>query len=443
MASASTPLPTLGPNDRWRITHTLGAGGFATVHAAIDTRLESPVAIKLLADNYASNIEVRERFLSEAMLQRRLPGPVVPVYDTGETANGQPFMVMPLAEGGDLQQRVERWRANGGAPNNDDLYRLTLILANAIGALHAQGIVHRDLKPSNLLLFGGGSQAADVDDTWILPNETLLLADLGFAKNLAESSGLTVAGGTPGFLPPEQVRPGRVTERADIWGASAILHWFITGHRPNDSSDIRRDHLLAAGARVELADAVEQGMADRPMDRPASLEAWARQIRMALTAPVVAAPGSRASNELDQAATGRRVRLGPMAAALAIAVVGGLAGFVAATIGADGSDEPGRTVVSTTGDDGQLVHRLAGEDIDVSVSGPSTIAVGETARFTVDADSAVVDWIWISPSGTVHDDGQLTFPVRATQTGAGTVTLVATTRLGQTFTVEAPFMVTE
>ncbi len=435
-------LSALGPAGRWQISHTLGAGGFATVHAALDTRFESPVAVKILAENYASNIEVRERFLSEALLQRRLAGPVVPVYDTGESSSGQPFMVMPLAEGGDLQRRVERWRAGGGTPSGDDVYRLSLILTNAIGALHAQGIVHRDLKPSNLLLFGGGPDAGAIDHTWMRSNETLLLADLGFAKDLVESSGLTVGGGTPGFLPPEQLKPGRITRRADIWGAAAILHWFITGHRPNDSAAIRRTHLLESGAGEPLTDVLELAMADDPSARPSSIEAWSRLVREALGRDGLVAPaaGGGADRSGDRGVgAGRPQRMATMAATAALAmVIGGIGGFIVS--GRSTADGGSTTIVGRA--DGLTTYAVVDGSLEISITGPETVGLGDTALFSSGGSAEVVSRLWITPSGTTHD-GFAQLPIRATRPGPGTVTLIATTGQGRTYRVEAPITVTE
>ena len=379
------------------------------MHAALDTRFESPVAIKILAENYANHVEVRERFLAEALLQRRLTGPVVPVYDTGETARGQPFIVMPLADGGDLSSRVQSWRATA-EPTADDLYQLASMLSRAIGALHAQGVVHRDVKPSNLLLFG-----ADQDQPTgqlIGANETLLLGDLGFAKRVADDTGLTLGVGTPGFVPPEQRRPGRVDNRADIWAASAVLHWFLTGHPPNDSAVIRANDLAAAGTGDELAAAITAGMADNPAERPATIEDWHRSIRQALIPPL---PGGSTGTEQGR---GRRRPIDLLVAGLVGLLVGIVAVFPFVRSG------------------------TAVDDTTVAITGPETIAVGETGTFTVDISDPddIATWTWVSPTGT-HHTGDPTLEVRATRPGDGVVQLVISDSAGGIRTIAHEFEV--
>ncbi|MDH4277821.1 MAG: serine/threonine protein kinase [Acidimicrobiia bacterium] len=417
----------VGPNGRWRLINTLGAGGFSTVYRALDTRFESPVAVKILAENYTNHVEVRERFLSEALLQRQLTGPVVPVYDTGETPSGQPFIVMPLADGGDLDNRVRSWRATA-EPTSDDLYQLASMLSRAIGALHAQGVVHRDVKPSNLLLFGSDDERPP--DQLIGPNETLLLGDLGFAKQLADGSGLTLGVGTPGFVPPEQRTPGRVDNRADIWAASAVVHWFLTGHPPNDSATIRANDLAAAGTGDELAAAIAAGMADDPARRPATIEEWYRSVRRALIPPL----------PVDSVTARRRRPLvagvvAALVAAIAVIVIAGMAGVRlvnrsgAARIEAEVATAVTDGVVTTTADlDGSTVV----------ITGPETIAVGETGTFTVELPEDISTWTWISPTGT-HHTGEPSLAVRATRPGRGVVQLVISGATGETRVVAHGF----
>ena len=90
---------------------------------------------------------------------------------------------------------------------------------------HQKGFVHRDLKPSNLLV----SQAEEQD--------TIKIADFGLAHTYQASqlSGLTMtgsSGGTPSFMPPEQVTDFRsVKPAADQYGAAATLYHLLT-NRP-------------------------------------------------------------------------------------------------------------------------------------------------------------------------------------------------------------------
>lgn len=408
-------MKSLGPQGRWRINGVIGSGGFSTVYSAIDTRFESPVAVKVLAEALAANLDIRQRFLSEALLLRRNPGPVVPVYDTGETSNGQPFIVMPLADGGDLGVRIERWRSVA-EPNTDDVLGLAQILSHVLVRLHDAGIVHRDLKPSNLLIFGAqetsGDAATRIVGPLIAAGETVLLSDLGFAKDLAKNSGLTVGGGTPGYLPPEQRQVGQVDQRADIWAASAIMYWFLVGYSPSDSSRARRE-ALAATPFASLTDAIEIGLSDDPGQRPASIGDWCRNFERVLD-------DGRATSSPSQLRPSLRVVV-----TVASLLVGAVVGFGAATLGGL-VGETAETVPYI----GVETSRVESGDISASIAGPNVIRLGSTASYTAEVDADVFTWDWISPAGNVQKGGS-TLEIEPSSVGVGTVTLVATTETGE------------
>src|SRR4051794_41878481 len=98
--------------ERYELEHRLGHGGMATVYRARDLKLDRQVAIKLLADNYAGDDELRTRFSREARLAARLDHPnVVQVFDVGED-DERPFIVMEHVEGGTLADRLGRRRGS-------------------------------------------------------------------------------------------------------------------------------------------------------------------------------------------------------------------------------------------------------------------------------------------------------------------------------------------
>src|SRR4051794_1297744 len=92
---------------RYRVERPLGSGSFALVWLAHDDDLEAPVAIKVLAENWAHRMDLRERFLTEArMLRAAASHRVVQVYDIGELPDGRPYFVMEYADGGTLEDRT-------------------------------------------------------------------------------------------------------------------------------------------------------------------------------------------------------------------------------------------------------------------------------------------------------------------------------------------------
>ena len=133
---------------RYVVRRRLGAGGFATVWLAYDDQLDSPVAVKVLADNWTEDAHVRSRFLGEGRLLRRVESAhVVPVYDAGELDDGRPYLVMAYADQGTLADRLE-----GGAPmTSDEAAAVIQQIGAGLTALHELDVLHRDVKPANVL----------------------------------------------------------------------------------------------------------------------------------------------------------------------------------------------------------------------------------------------------------------------------------------------------
>lgn len=264
---------------RYMLGPVVGVGGFAVVVRARDESLEADVAVKILTSRQSLDPEVRERFVREARLLRRVRNPsVVAVHDVGETADGRPYLVMDLADGGVLADRL----VDGPVPaSSATLLSVVTALAEGLSALHAAGVIHRDIKPANLLIMrdrarfvpgaGGGKPG-----TALAPGERLVIGDLGLAKDqLATMLGPTALGGTPGFQAPEQSEVGgRIDPRTDVYAATAVLWLMLTGTR------VSPDELPVAvlGLPASWRTVLARGLATDPDDRFASIETWAAAV---------------------------------------------------------------------------------------------------------------------------------------------------------------------
>jgi serine/threonine protein kinase len=246
---------------RYLLEDRLGAGSFATVWKAYDPELDTDVAVKVLADNWASNADVRERFLAEARLLRRISSPrVVRVHDVG-VEDDRPYFVMDYVPGGTLAEQIGHCRPA-------EALRLAAESGYAVHVLHDAGVVHRDVKPSNLLLDTGRTPTA------------VLVADLGSAKHLADASGLTVTTGTPAYMAPEQAfQTGGFDGRADVYALGVVTYELLTGRKP-----------FGPGGRATLTE--EQASRSSPPPIPAELEVPGA-VRSLLRAALSVNPGDR------------------------------------------------------------------------------------------------------------------------------------------------------
>ena len=193
----------------------IGRGGMGVVYLATDTRLNRPVAIKLIADDRAGDPGFRERFEREARLTAAIDHPnVIPVYAAGEE-DGQLYLATRYVAGTDLQDLL---RADGPLPpaRAADLVRQ---VGDALDAAHAAGLVHRDVKPANVLLSG----------------RHVYLSDFGLTRPIEADTRLTDTDerlGTVDFMSPEQLRGQRTDARSDVYALGCLLHAALTGAPP-------------------------------------------------------------------------------------------------------------------------------------------------------------------------------------------------------------------
>jgi serine/threonine protein kinase len=210
--------------DRYQLEHRLGHGGMATVYRARDLKLDRQVAIKLLADNFAGDDEVRKRFSREARLAARLDHPnVVQVFDVGED-DDRPYIVMEHVEGGTLADRLGRRRRS---LDRAEGLRLLGQLCEGLGHAHSKKLVHRDIKPQNLLL-------RDSDDC-------LKITDFGIARAAEETTRLTRPGrviGTDRYMAPEQLADGKITPATDVYACGVVADELLPQSRCPELSEI-------------------------------------------------------------------------------------------------------------------------------------------------------------------------------------------------------------
>jgi eukaryotic-like serine/threonine-protein kinase len=222
----------LGP---YEIIAPLGAGGMGEVYRARDTKLSRDVALKVLPDLLANDLERLARFQREAQIVASLNHPnIAHVYGL-EDAGGVRALVMELVEGPTLADRITR-----GAIPLDEALPIAKQIAEALEAAHDHGIIHRDLKPANIKL---------------RPDGTVKMLDFGLAKafektppsrDLTQSSPVlspapTLAGvilGTALYMSPEQARGLAVDKRTDIWSFGCVLFEMLTGKNPFDGETL-------------------------------------------------------------------------------------------------------------------------------------------------------------------------------------------------------------
>ncbi len=210
---------------KYRLERLLGEGGMGIVFVGLHVALDERVAIKVLHPKRASDPQILTRFLREAKTGFKLRSEhVVRTLDVDvhSTPGGDlPYIVMELLDGQELGRRID----TSGAVPQAEAIDLVLQACEALASAHALGVVHRDLKPSNLFLVDGpdGKPFLKVLDFGI--SKVNGVAD---AEHATTTTGAVL--GSPGYMPPEQLRASRdVDARSDIWSLAMVLWEMLVG----------------------------------------------------------------------------------------------------------------------------------------------------------------------------------------------------------------------
>jgi hypothetical protein len=218
----------------YEIVGALGKGGMGEVYRAHDTKLGRDVALKLLPDEVARDPERVARFRREAKVLASLNHPSIAALYGLEEENDRYFLIMELAEGEDMSQRMQR----GAIPIQQAL-PIALQIAEALEAAHAKSIVHRDLKPANVML-SSSSQVKLLDFGLARayhPEET----DGDPMTSPTITAAMTQQGvvlGTAAYMSPEQARGKSIDKQSDIWAFGVLFFEMLTGHRLFDGETI-------------------------------------------------------------------------------------------------------------------------------------------------------------------------------------------------------------
>ena len=198
---------------RYEIIEKIGSGGMSNVFRAKDLKLGRMVAIKVLKDEFCTDLNFVEKFKREAQAAASLLGEnIVNIYDVVDEGRYH-FIVMELVDGITLKEYI---RIKGKLDITEGV-SIAIQVARALKTAHAQHIVHRDIKPQNILI---------TDDSKVK------VADFGIARAVSEQTVNANAIGSVHYISPEQARGGRCDARSDIYSLGITLYEMFTGRVP-------------------------------------------------------------------------------------------------------------------------------------------------------------------------------------------------------------------
>ena len=244
----------IGP---YHITGMLGQGGMGVVYRAHDSRLDRPVALKMILDS-GDDESGRKRFLREAQAAARVNHPnICRLYDIGEE-NGRPFLVMELLEGEPLATRLTR-----GPVQVPEAVQISLGVLSALSALHRGFVVHRDLKPSNVFLSTQGVKVLDFGLAKPVASEQT--SDSATQVDLTQPGAIAA---TPRYASPEQLTGKPVDARSDLFAAASMLFEMLSGKPAfSGNSPIEIFHAILYDTPPALSGSPAAAAIDRVLQR--------------------------------------------------------------------------------------------------------------------------------------------------------------------------------
>jgi serine/threonine-protein kinase len=351
------PAPRGGASDdpviehsRFVIHREVARGGMSVIYAASDKILGHDVAIKA---SRGSEPTPAMRIVRESAMLALLDHPMIlPLYFSGSSASGAPYLATRLVDGEDLETMLRREPGSWFA-----FLRHILDAADAMTYAHRRGVVHRDLKPANILVDRLG-RTVIID--WGLAREVPGLSDSAQRPAVPLPSNLSItlpgsAVGTPGYWAPEQRVGDVVDPRSDIYSLGATMYRMVAGHAGHpvvpSGDELAR---TAPEASPQLRALISRATAINPSDRFPTMEAFANELRKALP---------RMTREREVLPRGRKARIAavPVIAGVVLFAVVGAAAWQIVGGSRGGPALAGDSV--WTGDVGRVELRVEGDKV--------------------------------------------------------------------------------
>jgi len=251
----------------YKLASILGHGGTGTVYLGerADRQYSAQVAVKIV-DNATVHGDLGMRFRAERQILASLNhANIARLLDAGETADGQPYLVMEYVHGEPVDRYCDRQQLDVRAR-----LQLFLEICNAVQYAHQNLIVHRDLKPANILVTAEGAPK---------------LLDFGIAKLLdtgdqAAMLALTRMNDrllTPEYASPEQILGRQVTTASDVYALGVVLYELLTGLRPytvpSSASQLELERSICISDPQRPSTAVRKALESEPREGESTIGA--------------------------------------------------------------------------------------------------------------------------------------------------------------------------
>jgi serine/threonine protein kinase len=227
---------------KYTVLEVVGSGSMGTVYRAEDPN-GMPVALKLVRSKILTTMELRERFLRDALIASEIRHEnICPTLEIGDE-NDDFFVVMPLVDGITLERFL-----NGKSISYGRAVDIAMSVGSALEVIHKAGSAHRNLKPANIWILNREDLCIQLSDCCIGRCTEIVgrsrIACFGLGRGFAD---IAIPPEALAYMSPEQIRGEPLDCRTDIFSLGVVLYEMLTGRHPFEA----RNSLSRIGAIFE------------------------------------------------------------------------------------------------------------------------------------------------------------------------------------------------
>ncbi|MEH2414870.1 serine/threonine-protein kinase [Nostoc sp.] len=242
--------------NRFEIVKHLGSGGSGDTYLAVDLDLpgQPHCVVKHFhpKDSNPAVVAIAKRLFdreAEVLYQLGNDHDQIPRLFAHFDEEGDFYLVQEFIDGHALTQEI----VPGQCLSENAVLNLLKEILEVLAFVHQHNIIHRDIKPQNLMRRHSDNKIA--------------LIDFGSIKKIsALGGGLTIAVGTPGYMPTEQAK-GKPQLCSDIYAVGMIGIQALTGLMPEQLQEDPSTGEVIWRDKAEVSDALANVLNKMVCDR--------------------------------------------------------------------------------------------------------------------------------------------------------------------------------
>lgn len=202
----------------YEIIQEIGEGAFSKVFKVSHKPTGDLFAMKVIEYDRLS-AKQREYAQEEINIMKNTKNPHIISYQNSFFHDQKLYIVMELAENGDLQHKIDELQEKELEFPIETVWKYFYQILIGLKALHDQNTLHRDIKPANI---------------FIMQNGNVKIGDFNVGKENVRNLVLTRIG-TPLIMSPEVLLGKEYNYKTDIWSLGCVVFEMATLRKPYEA----------------------------------------------------------------------------------------------------------------------------------------------------------------------------------------------------------------